>query len=113
LDDGSDKDEDNEWTKATAKKNDGAEFDPDDDARKLWEEELLQSSSNATGSNGVTAKDGTKSSSLLTDPKGEVQDGDAFLMEFMTHRKWMDNESSGANNKCLGAKLDDASDAQG
>ena len=54
----------------------------DDEARKLWEQELQDTE--------VVAATG-KSTKGLVDPHGEVKDGDKFLMEFMTHKKWLEN----------------------
>ena len=28
----------------------------------------------------------------LADPKGEIEDGDKFLLEFMTHRRWLEGK---------------------
>lgn len=46
----------------------------DDQIKKLWEEEFASTENK------------------LIDPKGEIKDGDKFLMDFMTNRKWVDKE---------------------
>ena len=79
-------DDDENWIKPKTKSKtlSGDDHDADDhEARKLWEQEL-QDTAAATAS----------TASGLVDPHGEVQDGDQFLMEFMTHKKWLEN---GAN----------------
>ena len=112
LNDGSDKeadgnsdDEDDNWVKPKAKTH--VQLDAEDEAaKKLWEEELQNASASKqadddASSRGISGnkKAKNKNKSGLIDPKGEVKDGDAFLMEFMTHRKWMENDSStGTNN---------------
>ena len=75
--------EDNEdWIKPKAKST-TASLQEDDRARKLWEEELANSTQQS-----FTPK------SKLVDPKGEVDDGNKFLMEFMSKRRWMDPTES-------------------
>jgi protein KRI1 len=72
--DGSESEEE-DWLKPKAKT---VETDEDQaQVRKLWEEEFA-SSNNAS------------SISKLVDPKGEVQDPDKFLMDFISNRKWVD-----------------------
>jgi len=82
-------DDDDNWIKPKTKsKTPSDDQDADDDeARKLWEQELQDTAAAASA-----APD--KSKKGLVDPHGEVQDGDQFLMEFMTHKKWLEN---GAN----------------
>ncbi|KAL3777561.1 hypothetical protein ACHAWO_000823 [Cyclotella atomus] len=64
-----------DWLKPKAKT---AETDEDQaQVRRLWEEEFASSNNADTGSK-------------LIDPKGEVQDPDKFLMDFITNRKWVD-----------------------
>ena len=62
----------------------------DDEARRLWEEELQN---NATykaakqkGEGGGTSEKKDGPLSRLVDPKGEVDDGDASLMELLRSR---------------------------
>ena len=72
---GSESDNEN-WLKPKAKSK--AEIDADqDEIKRLWEQEFA--------SNKETT------SKSLVDPKGEVQDPDKFLMDFMTNRKWLDS----------------------
>lgn len=66
--------EDENWLKPKAKTS-SAKDENEEELKKLWEQEFS-----------------TKSE--LVDPKGEVQDGDQFLMEFMTNRKWVDPTDS-------------------
>eukprot|EP00986_Skeletonema_menzelii_P008791 scaffold3823_cov109-Skeletonema_menzelii.AAC.2 len=82
---GSDDDEDN-WLKPKAKSKTSPDDDDDDEARKLWEQELQDTAAAAASE--------APNKSKMVDPHGEVQDGDKFLMEFMTHKKWLEN---GAN----------------
>jgi len=95
-DDGDEKGEDSEdgdggdWLKPKAKKSEADAEGDDGEARKLWEEELKR----------------MKSSNLI-DPKGEVQDGDQFLLDFMTHRKWLDRDNFEIKHH------DDGSDEEG
>mmetsp|Transcript_20300 Transcript_20300/g.47686 ORF Transcript_20300/g.47686 Transcript_20300/m.47686 type:complete len:754 (+) Transcript_20300:83-2344(+) len=79
---GSGDENDEDWIKPKAKSN-TASLQEDDRARKLWEEELANSSQRNFTAN-----------SNLVDPKGEVDDGNKFLMEFMTKRRWMDPTES-------------------
>ena len=72
---GSGDDDDEDWIKPKAKSN-TASLQEDDRARKLWEEELAKSTQQSLTPN-----------SNLVDPKGEVDDGNKFLMEFMTKRR--------------------------
>ena len=82
---GSDDDDEN-WFKPKAKsKTSSDDDDGDDEARKLWEQELQDTAAAASDA---------PNKSKMVDPHGEVQDGDQFLMEFMTHKKWLEN---GAN----------------
>ena len=69
---GSDQDD---WLKPKAKT---VETDEDQaEVKRLWEEEFASKDSEAAGGS-------------MVDPKGEVQDPDKFLMDFMTNRKWVD-----------------------
>ena len=72
---------DEDWIKPKAKSK--ASFndqeDDDEEARKLWEQELQD----------MTTSEKSKKKGLM-DPHGEVQDGEQFLMEFMTHKKWLE-----------------------
>ncbi|KAL9185919.1 hypothetical protein ACHAXT_003696 [Thalassiosira profunda] len=93
--------DDEGWLKPKAKRS-AAELDREDEAaRKLWEEELANANTKKSSGDDGKSGEGKPGRSPLKDPKGEVQDGDKFLMEFMTHRKWM--EGSGR----LGAKNGD------
>ncbi|KAL3781551.1 hypothetical protein HJC23_000036 [Cyclotella cryptica] len=68
----SEESEEENWLKPKPKKN--ADSDENqDELKKLWEQEFS-----------------TSEETKLVDPKGEVQDGDKFLMDFMTNRKWVD-----------------------
>jgi protein KRI1 len=74
--DNSEESEDENWLKPKTKTR--AESDKDHaEVKRLWEQEFA--SSNAAAE------------SELIDPKGEVQDPDKFLMDFMTNRKWIDS----------------------
>jgi len=102
---GSDNDnnDDDIWVKPKVKRIHHSDID--EEAKKLWEQELLQSSaynSSDKNNNGTLQKN-----TALVDPKGEVQDGERFLMEFMTRRKWMESDESSDRNgaKILGARL--------
>ncbi|KAL7522625.1 hypothetical protein ACHAWX_007321 [Stephanocyclus meneghinianus] len=72
-------DEDN-WLKPKPKNN-ADSHQNQDQLKKLWEQEFK-----------------TSQESELIDPKGEVQDGDKFLMDFMTNRKWVDTSDSAMRN---------------
>ena len=67
--------EDENWLKPKAKTQETE--DDQAEVKRLWEEEFSSKSA-------VTAD------SKLVDPKGEVQDPDKFLMNFMSNRKWVD-----------------------
>ena len=83
-DDNSDEDEDN-WLKPKAKSNQSNQDQAQ--LQKLWEEEF------------ATQEEEETSSSKLIDPKGEVQDPDKFLLDFMTHRKWVDTTDAALRNR--------------
>ncbi|KAL7455380.1 hypothetical protein ACHAWC_006922, partial [Mediolabrus comicus] len=80
--------DDDDWikpktkSKSSSDNQDNDEDGDDDEARKLWEQELQDTE--AVAASG-------KSTNGLVDPHGEVKDGDKFLMEFMTHKKWLEN----------------------
>lgn len=105
------------WIKPKAKRT-GLDDGDDDDAmaKRLWEEELnLRSTKKKNKHDDTTTTitghlrssssnddDDETNDKLLADPKGEIQDGDKFLLEFMTHRKWM--EPDGTKSNKLGSK---------
>mmetsp|Transcript_14291 Transcript_14291/g.31009 ORF Transcript_14291/g.31009 Transcript_14291/m.31009 type:complete len:873 (+) Transcript_14291:64-2682(+) len=97
-----DSDEDEDWIKPKHKKN-ALLDDDDEEAKKLWQEELQNNNTKKT-----RQQKGEQKETKLADPKGEVKDGDQFLMEFMTHRKWMEN----SNNPLGSARAYDNSDAE-
>ena len=41
----------------------------------------------------------------MADPKGKIEDGDKFLLEFMTHRRWLEGK--------VGSVSDDKSRSRG
>jgi len=85
-------DDDDNWIKPKTKSKTSSKEDQDaddDEARKLWEQELQEIAA-ASAAPDISKKG-------LVDPHGDVQDGDQFLMEFMTHKKWLENGTSRFN----------------
>jgi len=119
--------DEDEWTKPKAKRN--IQLDVEDDmAHKLWLEEYQKSTntngngiggSGGSGGNGGSSEkgEGSKGSEKLIDPKGEINNPDQFLMEFMTNRRWMDDDtnkklgSANNNNYSNGGRDEDEEDS--
>ena len=83
-------DSDDDWIKPKTKSKTSSDDqgEAEEEARKLWEQEL----------HDTAAASDAPNKSNLRDPHGEVQDGDQFLMEFMTHKKWLENGANKLND---------------
>ena len=97
------------------------DVDEDDYAMKLWQEELKNTTDAKNldnNSNGHKLQEGVNDKKLsttakLSDPKGEIQDGDKFLMEFMTHRKWLEGSSDASRSRKLGGGTNNDNNNEG
>ena len=84
-DDGSSSDYDDEngsdqnWMVVKKKHTPTAESDGDDD--DVAEKELIQELQNSSNS---------RSSTMFVDPRGEIEDGDRFLLDYIKNKKWID-----------------------
>ena len=85
ADDNSAEDQDN-WLKPKAKSTPSNQDQAQ--LQQLWQEEFATHQQEGDSS----------SSNKLIDPKGEIQDPDKFLMDFMTHRKWVDTTDAALRN---------------
>lgn len=80
-DDDSNDDDDNDWM--VLKKR--AKRETDNEAEQLFQQEL-------------EALEKTTTTSTLKDPRGEVEDGDKFLLDFIKNKKWMDKDKDDSSS---------------